>query len=155
MNKIIELIKNNKVIALLITIVLILIIIVFSIKKDDNEIKKEYRLKLFGESNITLKNNEEYIEPGYFAYYGNDNVTNQVTVSGNVDSKKAGTYVIIGALLGNNLKIDNIIPEHISSLLDKLKQANANIQIYDNYIITNKSDNLKKIDMIASLKSVD
>lgn len=63
------------------------------------------------------------------------------------DRIEAGTYIIIGTLLGNNLKIDNVIPEHIQSLLDKLKEANANIEVYDNYIITNKSTDLKPVDV--------
>lgn len=65
------------------------------------------------------------------------------------DRIEAGTYIIIGALLGNNLKIDNIIPEHVQSLLDKLKEANANIEVHDNYIITNKSTDLKPIEVIT------
>ena len=65
------------------------------------------------------------------------------------DRIEAGTYVILGTLLGNNLKIDNLIPEHISSLIEKLKEANANIEVFDDYIITNKSCNLKKINVIT------
>lgn len=65
------------------------------------------------------------------------------------DRIEAGTYVITGVLLGNNLKIDNVIPEHISSLIDKLKEANANIEVFDNYIITNKSTKLKYIDVVT------
>ena len=61
------------------------------------------------------------------------------------DRIEAGTYIIIGALLGNNLKIENIIPEHIKSLLDKLEEANVDFKVYNNYIIVNKSNNLKPI----------
>ena len=39
------------------------------------------------------------------------------------DRIEAGTYVITGVLLGNNLKINNVIPKHIESLIDKLKEA--------------------------------
>ncbi len=63
------------------------------------------------------------------------------------DRIEAGTYVILGTLLGENLKIDNLIPEHIHALLEKLKEANANIEIYDNHIITNKSNKLKAINV--------
>lgn len=65
------------------------------------------------------------------------------------DRIEAGTYVIIGTLLGKNLKIDNVIPKHIKSLIDKLKEANANIEVFDNYIITNKSNNLKAVDVVT------
>ena len=33
------------------------------------------------------------------------------------DRIEAGTYVIAGALMGDNLRIENIIPEHIENLL--------------------------------------
>lgn len=61
------------------------------------------------------------------------------------DRIETGTYVIIGALLGENLRIENIIPEHIQALLDKLEEANVDFKVYDNYIIVNKSNNLKPI----------
>ena len=61
------------------------------------------------------------------------------------DRIEAGTYVIIGALLGENLRIENIIPEHIQTLLDKLEEANVDFKVYNNYIIVNKSNNLKPI----------
>ncbi len=66
------------------------------------------------------------------------------------DRIEAGTYVIIGSLIGENLKIDNIVPEHLKSLTDKLKEANANIQIGIDNIICNKSDNLKATDIVTS-----
>lgn len=65
------------------------------------------------------------------------------------DRIEAGTYIILGALIGKNLKINNIVPNHISSLLDKLKEASADVEIHDNYIITNKSNNLKNIDVVT------
>lgn len=61
------------------------------------------------------------------------------------DRIEAGTYVIIGALLGENLRIENIIPEHIQTLLDKLEEANVDFKVYNNYVIVNKSNNLKPI----------
>lgn len=61
------------------------------------------------------------------------------------DRIETGTYVIMGALLGDNLRIENIIPEHIQALLDKLEEANVDFKVYDNYIIVNKSNNLKPI----------
>lgn len=65
------------------------------------------------------------------------------------DRIEAGTYVIIGCLLGNNLKIDNLNSNHIEALLTKLKEANANIEIHDNYIIANQSNNLKSIKVVT------
>lgn len=61
------------------------------------------------------------------------------------DRIEAGTYTIIGALLGNNLVIDNIIPEHLQALIDKLNEANANITVKEASIVCNKTDNLKNV----------
>jgi len=63
------------------------------------------------------------------------------------DRIEAGTYTIIGALLGKNLKITNIIPEHIESLTSKLKQSGANIEVEEDTIICNKSEKLKGVDI--------
>ncbi len=56
------------------------------------------------------------------------------------DRIEAGTYVIIGALCGNPLKIDNIIPEHIDSLLSKLEEAGVDLEIGADYVIVQKQD---------------
>lgn len=63
------------------------------------------------------------------------------------DRIEAGTYIIAGALLGNNLRITNIIPKHIESLLDKLTKMNVKYTLNDNEIVINKCDNLKPIDI--------
>ena len=54
------------------------------------------------------------------------------------DRIEAGTYTIIGALCGNNLKIDNIIPEHIDSLLSKLDEIGVKMDIGADYVTVSK-----------------
>lgn len=61
------------------------------------------------------------------------------------DRIEAGTYVIAGALVGNKLKIENIIPDHIESLTSKLKEMKVPIEIYDDYVIVSKIDKMKKV----------
>lgn len=63
------------------------------------------------------------------------------------DRIEAGTYVIAGALLGNNLKIENIIPDHIESLTLKLKEMNVPLEIYDDYLIISKTDNMESVNI--------
>ena len=58
------------------------------------------------------------------------------------DRIEAGTYVILGALIGNFLQIDNIIPEHIKSLTDKLYEMGVDLTINEESIIVNESSNL-------------
>lgn len=38
------------------------------------------------------------------------------------DRIETGTYIIAGALVGDRLRIENIIPEHVESLLNKLRE---------------------------------
>lgn len=59
------------------------------------------------------------------------------------DRIEAGTYVIAGALMGKDLEIVNIIPEHIESLLFKLTEMGCSYIIKDNSIIISKVDNLR------------
>lgn len=59
------------------------------------------------------------------------------------DRIEAGTYTIIGALCGKDLRIDNVIPEHLEGLIQKLKEIKVNIEIGDDYFILNKSDSYK------------
>ena len=63
------------------------------------------------------------------------------------DRIEAGTYVIIGALCGNPLKIDNVIPEHIDSLLSKLEEAGVTLEVGADYVLVQSSDNYKAVDI--------
>ena len=51
------------------------------------------------------------------------------------DRIEAGTYIIIGALCGTAFKVDNVIPEHIDSLLSKLEEMGVNMEIGSDYVI--------------------
>lgn len=63
------------------------------------------------------------------------------------DRIEAGTYTIIGALVGNYLKIDNIIPEHIEALTSKLLEMGVYLEIGSDYLIVNKSDKYKAVNV--------
>ena len=57
------------------------------------------------------------------------------------DRIEAGTYIIIGALCGSPLTIDNVIPEHIDALLSKLEEVGVDLEIGPDYVVVNSSDN--------------
>ena len=61
------------------------------------------------------------------------------------DRIEAGTYIIAGALLGDNLKITNIIPKHVESLTEKLKEMGVPLTIKEDSIIVSKANNLKPV----------
>ena len=53
-------------------------------------------LTLQGDSSITLNYGVEYVEPGYSAYDNCDgDLTDQVQISGSVNSRKSGTYKLV------------------------------------------------------------
>ncbi|MBQ7141414.1 MAG: UDP-N-acetylglucosamine 1-carboxyvinyltransferase [Bacilli bacterium] len=59
------------------------------------------------------------------------------------DRIEAGTYIIAGALMGEKLKINNVIPEHVDSLISKLKEMGVKIIEGTDYFIITKSEKLK------------
>ncbi len=77
---------------------------------------------------------------------GVDNLINGI-VEVIPDRIEAGTYLMIGSLLGKNLILEGIIKEHLGSVLTKLKEAGANFEVNGCDIIVNKSDNLKSVNV--------
>ena len=63
------------------------------------------------------------------------------------DRIEAGTYLIIGALLGHNLKIDNMIPNHLEALIAKLTEAGVDMEIGLDNIIINEVKDYKSIEI--------
>ena len=63
------------------------------------------------------------------------------------DRIEAGTYLIVGALLGHNLKIDNMIPNHLEALIAKLKEAGVEMEIGLDNVIIKEPKEYKAIDI--------
>jgi len=63
------------------------------------------------------------------------------------DRIEAGTYLVIGALLGKNLKIDNMIPNHLEALIAKLTEAGVDMEIGIDNIIINEVKDYKAVDI--------
>ena len=59
------------------------------------------------------------------------------------DRIEAGTYIILGALVGKNLCIKNIIPKHLEALTNKLKDMGSDITINKDNIVISRVDDLK------------
>lgn len=63
------------------------------------------------------------------------------------DRIEAGTYLILGAMIGENLKISNIIPKHLEALTDKLKEMGVKLNIGFDSITVTAQENLKPISV--------
>lgn len=59
------------------------------------------------------------------------------------DRIEAGTYIIIGALCGNPLKVDNVIPEHVDALISKLEEIGVDVEVGADYVIINSGGEYK------------
>lgn len=73
---------------------------------------------------------------------GTENLDNGV-VEVFPDRIEVGTYLIIGALLADELKINNVIKDHISTFLAKLKDVGCDFVVNNDTITIKKVDNLK------------
>ena len=63
------------------------------------------------------------------------------------DRIEAGTYLILAALIGKNLKIDNMIPNHLEALIAKLKEAGVDMEIGIDNIIINEVKEYNSVDI--------
>ena len=64
------------------------------------------------------------------------------------DRIEAGTYLILGAAAGDGLLIDNIIPQHLESLIAKLREMGVPIETSDDQVFVGKSPTpLKAVDI--------
>ena len=101
--------KTNNIKRIIIPTIIIIftiLLLVFCVnKKDNNKQVKDhnYYIELNGDSDITLYQNSEYLEPGYYGYDENSSdLTDKVVVSTDLDTKTIGSYVITYTL--NNTK---------------------------------------------------
>lgn len=64
------------------------------------------------------------------------------------DRIATGTYIIATAMTGGKLLLKNTYPEHIESLISKLKLAGCDVSIKDNEIFTKANGRMKSIQNI-------
>jgi UDP-N-acetylglucosamine 1-carboxyvinyltransferase len=55
----------------------------------------------------------------------------------------AGSYILAGALMGDRLRINNVIPEHLEAFIAKLQEAGVELEIGEDYVIVSKIDPAK------------
>lgn len=63
------------------------------------------------------------------------------------DRIEAGTYLMIGSLLGKNLVIEGVLKDHLEAVFTKLKEAGCDINIDGTTVIVNKVDHLKPVNV--------
>lgn len=63
------------------------------------------------------------------------------------DRIEAGTFMIMAAAIGNGILIDNVIPQHLESLIAKLREMGVNIETRDDQVYVPSSKELKAVDV--------
>lgn len=63
------------------------------------------------------------------------------------DRIETGTYLIIGALVGENFKVYNVIPEHVEALTSKLIEMGVDLEIGSDYIKVNSKAEYKPVNV--------
>ena len=78
------------------------------------------------------------------------NSLNPIEVKIIPDMIEAGTFLMAGAILGN-ITVNNVSPDHLSIVLQKLEQAGCTISVDDDTISIEKADNLEAVDMMTDV----
>ncbi len=63
------------------------------------------------------------------------------------DRIEAGTYIIMGAAVGRDMLISNVIPQHLGSLLAKLEEMGVVMDVGIDYVRVLDATNLKPVDI--------
>ncbi|MFD1780360.1 UDP-N-acetylglucosamine 1-carboxyvinyltransferase [Fredinandcohnia salidurans] len=63
------------------------------------------------------------------------------------DRIEAGTYMIIGAAMGEGVLIDNVIPLHLESLIAKFREMGVTVETSDDQIWIAGNKNIKSVDI--------
>ena len=65
------------------------------------------------------------------------------------DRIEAGTYIILAAACGSKVKITNMVPKHIDSVLEKLKEMNVKFKVGKDYVLVKESNKIKSTEIIT------
>ena len=96
--------KNLFIIGGIILGIIIIILIILLINNNKNNNK--YTFELVGPSEVNISLNDSYVDIGYIARDKDDNnIANLVSVDGNVDTTKVGTYKVVFVLTLNKKEV--------------------------------------------------
>lgn len=63
------------------------------------------------------------------------------------DRIEAGTFIIMAAAAAEEVTVENIIPQHLESLLSKLAEMGVNLKVGLDNVVIRKADHLKPVDI--------
>lgn len=63
----------------------------------------------------------------------------------------AGTYLLMGAMTGGEIMVKNCIPQHFSSLSNKLQKSGCKLKVFNDKILIESSGRLKSVNFIETM----
>lgn len=63
------------------------------------------------------------------------------------DRIEAGTFIIMAAAMAKEVRVENIIPQHLEALLSKLDEMGVDLEIGTDYVVIRESKSLKAVDI--------
>lgn len=63
------------------------------------------------------------------------------------DRIEAGSYISVGALVGKDFKVKNIIPEHLESLFSKLEEIGVDFTVDDDEVVINSGTDYNPVEI--------
>lgn len=67
------------------------------------------------------------------------------------DRIEAGTYLVLGAMTGENLEISPVNPKHMKAVIDKVKRAGADVQVEDNKLTVSRAEPILANDITTTI----
>lgn len=62
------------------------------------------------------------------------------------DRIEAGTYMALAAAAGTEVKIENVIPEHLEALIQKLKEMNVDLEVYSDSVLVRGQKPIRSVN---------
>ncbi|MEE2876678.1 MAG: UDP-N-acetylglucosamine 1-carboxyvinyltransferase [Candidatus Neomarinimicrobiota bacterium] len=67
------------------------------------------------------------------------------------DRIEAATFLIAGAMTGESITVDRVIPEHISSIIELLRQTGCEINVHDSRVTIRKKGRPRPVSMETAI----
>ena len=75
----------------------------------------------------------------------------QANVSVIPDRIEAGTFLIAGSITGGDIRLESVDPSHLSTIIEKLRDTGAEIQLGDSWIQLQSNKNINPVDITTSV----
>lgn len=126
--------KNIKKILLALIVLIVIVVLAILII---TTLKNRVTLKLNGDNYIKINLGQEYIDPGYIATDKNGkDISNEVKITGEVDSSKLGLYTIVYKLRTRRIQrtIRVIEPENGESIISLKGDETMYLSLNEKYV---------------------